>query len=551
MKILKRAGLPVLSMVLTCLFPCVFLFSLNADEAKIAHIFPFFFVFLATAALIFAFASLLFRNMGRSAVVTNLCMLVVINFTMVCNGIKHIIPGFRNKILLGLVALLMVGLCILLKRKKPNLTALCGIFSLTFGVLILVNLFTAIPTLISQATFRLPEGGPGRELVSQEFQGEKRNVYYFLFDEYGGSENLMHYMDFDNEEFLTSLEDRGFSVSRTSKNTESPWTVTLIPNIMNMSYVTSDKEPINNRLRWLEEPALYQLFDHNGYEINLINQDDFLGDKGCNVLSSGQREETISDYIYENSIFVQIPWLKWQIEKYVLGRQPNSALRSMENIRDTMESCPERVGSKPTLTMGYIISPHAPFVCDRNGDPLPEEVYTQWTTMDYYYEKLLYTNDMILTTVDSILAADPQAVILLQADHGSRQPGHLVDQFGGPWFDGAVENPMMASVLNCVYVPGGSPEIEGDTCINAARKTFNAAFGLDMELLPVPEMYDIPPEYMPQAPKPTEEAPAETPQETPQEKPKPQEAPGKDGPKKDGAPKKNDKTPEEKGGRSL
>ena len=118
----------------------------------------------------------------------------------------------------------------------------------------------------------------------------------------------------------------------------------------------------------------------------------------------------------------------------------------------------------------------------------------------------LYTNDMILATVDNILAKDPDAVILLQADHGSRQPGHLVDQYGGPWFDGEIENPMMASVLNCVRVPGGSPDIEGDTCINAARKTFNAAFGTGFDMLEVPPMYEIPREYMPKEPKPEGEA---------------------------------------------
>ena len=502
MNLIKRGGLPVLSIVLTCLFPCVFLFCLNADEAKLSHIFPMFWVYLLAAGVLFAVFSLILRNMCRSAVMTDLSMLVIINFTMVSDGIKKVIPGFRSLILLAVAAVILLGLLILIFRKKPNLSALCGIFSLTFGVLILVNGFTAIPTLISQATFKMPPPGPERSVSNVEFRGEKKNVYYFLFDEYGGSENLRHYLDYDNEEFLTALEDRGFSVSRTSKNTESPWTVTLIPNIMNMDYVTSDRESINNRVSWLEDPALYRLFRQNGYEINLINQDNFLGTQGTNVLTSGQREETIADYIYNNSIFPQVPGVNRWMERYVLRMESDSALKTMENVRAAMESCHEYVGKDPTLTMGYVISPHHPFVCDRNGEPLPSEAYKDWTTTDYYFEKLLYTNEMILTTVDNILETDPEAIIILQADHGSRQPGHLVDQFGGPWFDGKVENPMMASVLNCVRVPGGSPDIEGDTCINAARKTFNAAFGTEFEMLEVPPMYEIPEEYMPKEPKP-------------------------------------------------
>lgn len=52
MKDLRSAGLPALSVVLTCLFPCVFLFCLNADEAKYSHIFPYLVVFLLMAVLL-------------------------------------------------------------------------------------------------------------------------------------------------------------------------------------------------------------------------------------------------------------------------------------------------------------------------------------------------------------------------------------------------------------------------------------------------------------------------------------------------------------------
>ena len=65
---------------------------------------------------------------------------------------------------------------------------------------------------------------PVEEGISElQFSGETRNVYYMIFDEYGGSENLMHFYHEDNEEFFSALEQRGFAVSRSSKNTESPW----------------------------------------------------------------------------------------------------------------------------------------------------------------------------------------------------------------------------------------------------------------------------------------------------------------------------------------
>ena len=53
----------------------------------------------------------------------------------------------------------------------------------------------------------------------------------------------------------------------------------------------------------------------------------------------------------------------------------------------------------------------------------------------------------------------------------------------------------MQSALCSVYVPGGSPEIEGMTGINAARTVMNAAFGMELPLIPPAEGYVLPEIY--------------------------------------------------------
>lgn len=510
MEHLKKAGIPVLSMLLVCFYPCAFLYFQNAGEARAADMLPFFGIFLLTALAIFLAADLILRNMARAALICDLAMLAVINFTMVCNGIKRLLPGFHNKIFLIAVAVLLVVLLVLLHRKKPNMTVPCGLICLMFGAMLLVNGLAAAPTLISAATYQ-PKTAV--RLADQRFSGEQRNVYYMIFDEYGGPVNLDHYFGCDNEEFFTALEDRGFAVSRSSKNTESPWTVTLVPNMMNLRYVASDEMPINSRLMWLEDPTLYQLFWNNGYQVNLVNQNGFLSENGCRVLTKDQSEETISVYLYENSIFCQIPKLKWVIEEKVLHRGENGYLVALDDAVTAMKDCWRAAQNGPTLTVCYLIAPHAPFLFDGSGAPTEPADYYEWRKPELYLAKLDYINQQILEAVDNIQKNDPDAVILLQADHGARTPGHLVDQFGGPWFDTAVEIPYMENVLNSVYVPGGSVDVEGDTCINATRKTLDAVFGTDFGPLEVPPDYDIPREYMP--PPPGEDSPPPPDQDSP------------------------------------
>ena len=520
MKHCKQVGLPVASILLVCLYPCAFLYFQNAGEARAVDMLPFFGIFLLTAAVIFLAADVILRNVARAAVLCDLAMLVVINLTMVCNGIKKLLPGFHNRIFLLLAAAVLLGLLVLLARKKPNMTAACGLIALMFGSMILLGGFTAAPTLLAEASYHR-ETVPLEELSNLTFSGEKRNVYYMIFDEYGGSENLLRYYDYDNEEFLTALEERGFSVSHSSRNTESPWTVTLVPNLVNLQYVTSDNVPVNNRLEWLEEPMLYQLFRANGYRINLVNQNGFLGETGCRVLTRDQREETISAYLYENSVFCQIPGLKGFLEKQVLHRGENADYRALEDAVQAMIGC-WKAADGPTLTVCYVIAPHAPFLFDESGTPTDKEDYYERRRPELYLAKLYYINQAILEAVDNIRQHDPDAVILLQADHGSRLPGHLVEQYGGPWYDPEIEIPYMENVLNCVYVPGDGVDAEGESCINTARKTLSYVFGLNLEPLEQPADYQIAEEFLPPPPDGEQPPPGEHPdsgQEVPAGKP--------------------------------
>lgn len=530
MKFLKGWGLPILSILLTCLFPCGFMYFQNAGEAHVTDFLPVLGLYLGVAAGGFLLLLLILRNAGRAALLTDLGMLVLMNFTMICNGIKKLIPGFHSIIFLVLCILVLLALLVLLFRKKPDMTVPCGLVALAFGAMLLINGALALPTIVSTLTYEAPVVASPAEpeetsvaapetsadalseasseavpedieipeapttppvpIDKQPFVKEKRNVYFFLFDEFGGPNNLAHYYGDGNDGFFSALEDRGFSVSHTSKNPESPWTVTLIPNIMNMDYVTSDEVEIKNRLELLEDPALYRLFRENGYAIDLINHEEFLGETGCHVITRGRRGENIGDMIFEDGILSQLPGVEDKLRQDVLHQGNDAYTSLMEVCRALKESGRSRKNG-PTLTVGYFIMPHAPFAADAHGNPTPEETHYEWRDNKPYWDMMTYASGVILEAVDNIQKNDPDAIIMLLADHGARKPGHIYNQYGGPEFDAAEEIPYMMNVLCCTYDPNNQVDIEGDTCINTIRKTLDAAFGTQLGTLTPPPDYQL------------------------------------------------------------
>ena len=495
----------LLSVILTCFYPCIFIYSQNAGEANAADMLPFFGLFLATAAIILLVMGLVFRDMSRGAFITCLAMLVVINFSLVSDGVKTLFPWFHAKIQLVIIVLIGLGLIALLLKKKPNMQVGCILLALAFGAMSLVSFFTAIPKLISTASYAR-EAEQQEQSITEIIQTDKPNVYYLLFDEYGGDENLMTYFGYDNSDFYAELEARGFSVSHSTYNSESCWTDTLVPNLLNLDYVATDDMTEKARREYLENPYLATLLQENGYSVNLINHRAYLRVENARELTEGQVEDNISEYLLENSIFNKIDYFYNLINRQLFVDYRDNYVGPLNNCFDQLKNCWQETKNGPTLTISYIQSPHAPFVFNADGSIRDLTTGWYWKDESLYPGQLQYVNTKILEAIDNIQANDPTAVILLMSDHGARVPLHMVEQFGGPRFDAEAETPVMQSALCCVCVPGETLDIEGLTGINAARTALNAAFGMDLEMIPqatgyvLDEIYNAKPAPSPEAP---------------------------------------------------
>lgn len=469
-------------MILTCWYPCVFLYAHNVDESPFTSMFPFFGIFLLNALIFFGIFLLILRKIAPAAFLTDLAMLVVINFSLVSDAVRAWLPWLNGIALLILFCVLLAALLVLLLWKKPKMKVGCLLVSIAFGTLILVSFITAGVTNLFGAA-KAPAHKAMDSYEPQTLAGERPNVYFFLFDGYAGAENLQHYYDYDNSPFLNALEDRGFTVSTDSHNTESLLTVTLVPNLMNLNYVATDRMRASDKNAMLVMPNLFRTFADNGYQINLVNHLNYFGPEGCNVLSHKQSRRTISDYLLKNSLYAQSVTIKKWMNNLIQADYVATYTGPLFDAMDAGLSSWEHTGPEPTFTMGYIQCPHAPTILDREGNLVEnyENVGWHWDRPELYLGQLEFVSNYIVKLVDTILSHDPNALILLQSDHGCRQAVHFYNMKIWDTYDAASENLFMQNILNCVYYRGETFDIAGKSGINTIRTVMNQVFGTNYD----------------------------------------------------------------------
>ena len=486
--VLKYDLIPALSMVAVCAFPCVFMYARNAGEVDASEMMPFLLVFLVSAAILFLVTLPFFRNASRAAFWTDLAMLVIINFSLVADFIKKKIPFLWDRYQLVVVLLILLVIFLLLLKKKPDLRTGCMLLLIAFGAMALINFAAAVPALIAKQRIhqQFSENPISNEYVisNMEFPYQERpNVYLFIFDEYGGYENLLHYYNYDNLSFLEELEDRGFVVSNTSRNTEGIFSVTLLPNLLNLNYVVREEDETEKKLMFLYSCQMYRLFAANGYRINLVNHLDYLGSDGCRVLTANQTHKTISVYLLRNSLYGKIPATRSFLTYYFISDYGASYRVGLDNAFEAGLSCWKEAEKNecPTLTIGYYQFPHSPTMVGPNGEALPFETGWHWSDPSLYLGQVEYCNKYILELADSIQEHDPDALIFLCSDHGNRYALHMLQIRAIEEYDPHIENPYMQNILNAVCYKGQFFDIEGQTGINTIRRVLNQVYGTEFD----------------------------------------------------------------------
>ena len=125
MKKAKSIFVPLLALVLTCLYPCAFQYFRNADEAAPGDMLPMLLIFLGMGAAVLLVSLLILRNFPKAGLFASLTMLAAVNSGLLGGLCKRLIHGFHDRYILIALALVLLLLLLLLRKKKVPATELC------------------------------------------------------------------------------------------------------------------------------------------------------------------------------------------------------------------------------------------------------------------------------------------------------------------------------------------------------------------------------------------------------------------------------------------
>ncbi len=477
-KSMKESMLPLLATLLVSVFPAVFLYCQNADEADFSEIVPALLVCAGVGLLLLALATVVTRSPVKAAIITALLMMLTENFTFIENAIKTLLPSLHywHTVPIVLVVALHIAWAVhrFIKKKWADdiVFALC----VGFGALIVVNTVMAAPKIATRLSFQRQE-----QMIQQQNQTEPGelltdlpNIYMFIFDEYANFPQLEEYYDYDNKPLKEFLEKNSFSVDYTGHN-ESILSATIQTNLVSLNYLVTNSTPPAERDVLRKNGKLFDVMREQGYKVDILESEGFYGGhmpngetgKGGAATING---DSLRDLLVKQCIFY--PFLNEGTHADAVGSR-------ITLIADYL-SDPVNLPAGGTFTLSYFCFPHQSFQVDENGDTVPIDHWEDWEDQRYYRGQYIFATKQMLRMAENIVENDPEAIIWLLSDHSARSGlGTSAPQL--------FPLEVMNNAFNAVRIPGDETlDIEGLSLVNTARTICNHLFGTEFDMLEVP-----------------------------------------------------------------
>ncbi|CAB1065079.1 hypothetical protein D1BOALGB6SA_9876 [Olavius sp. associated proteobacterium Delta 1] len=484
---------------LFAIFPVLFLYSHNIAQALLSDTYLPAAILLCCSIFIFLFFILIVRNSHKAGIITSVIFVLFFAYGNIAGVIESSnaegVTVGKDHYLLPIWGLLIGGSIFFTIKTKKDLTNLGRILNLFACFLVLFSLSKIIlyeyqtrDTLAAhiQETGNSADNSNADTVMPQAL----RDIYYIILDGYASKSTLKDYYDHDNTEFLKFLTDRGFFIADKSFSNYAITGLSLSSSL-NMEYVNyfSDMKYAG---------VLKNEMIANGKVIK------FLKSKGYKYINFGSGHKPLENnkyadmqYRYQLGNEFQMVLFKMtmlrsteSLKKYLIGNEIKNRILF---IFSRLETVPNIKG--PKFILAHIVSPHPPFVFDREGNMPPEitlEVFgNEFAEKDAYINQLIFINKKVKELIDELLEKSRLApIIILQADHGTLSsfgPHHYKDDASlGNWYrPNEYQLKERMRIFNACYLPPDGSDLLYETIspINTFRVIFNHYFDANFELL--------------------------------------------------------------------
>ena len=479
-------------------YPILALLSANTGQVSSGAAVRPLLISVAFGGLLFLALWLLFsRRVHKAAFLTALLLSLFYSYGHVYIAIDEKFPDTNYTTWLLIIWLIFFALSLFwVTRPSLSFAGSASNLNTVAIALVFMSLWQFFSSVSPQGAHAL--GSPNAPVQADLVKPENApDVYYFILDSYGRADLLYRAYGFDNQKFISQLEERGFYVPTCSQSNYVRTELSL-GSSLNMLYLqdlsdTFTPDSTARRLLWdsLKHNAVRYNFESLGYEtvnfdtgfdwLNIEDSDHFMSPP---PISSGMTE---FEALYMRTTLARYADdLGWVDPDYLMGVSFRDRFNYAFDSMDQISKMPQ-----PTFSYIHVISPHPPFVFDPEGNPTyPPDFWNEQRQYPHdlyqagYLNQLQYLNTTVIETIDTILAnSETPPIIIFQGDHG-------------PWLqpkDKRFWN------LTAIYFPGKNDVLYPTISpVNIFRLVFNSYFGGKYDILedvsyfsPVPNLYDF------------------------------------------------------------
>ncbi len=313
------------------------------------------------------------------------------------------------------------------------------------------------------------------------------DVLLLVVDGYGRPDVSLEPFGFETSPFQRSLEELGFAVA-SAATANYTFTHAALASALELEYVF-DVGPVGDAERDTMLAALsgdarmIRAFKEAGYEIT------YLENAWAGSYCGGLVDDCVRDGLLERGL--------WGIGQLTIAAPLLSMARphpfnsvSFEHLESLAEILTRPVkGGAPRFTYAHLILPHEPYSldadCSRHQERLRRTLASPGSAdrdaqRRHYADQIACTNATLVAELTEALAARPDLVAMITADHGPAILPLTELEF---WTEAAMRERL--SIFGAYRLPGCGDRFRPDlTPINGARAVTDCALGTSLGPLP-------------------------------------------------------------------
>lgn len=484
--------------ILAAIYPVVAILAVNIGQVRPTIAVRPLVISVASALVALLVINLVVRDVDKAGLLTTWAAVLFFAYGHAYNALRAIhvgetSPG-RHRYLVPLwIILYGIGSWLILRRigrvREWNARS---------AYVFLVAL--AIPVVqIGQAQLRAEPGfsmvGLGEAVpldvdINQVRDQALPDIYYIILDAYARGDTLEIAFNYDNSQFLDSLEEMGFYVAECSQSNYAQTELSLASSLSSeylsdLVEETLDEE-VDRKELWpfIRHGAVRTSLEALGYQTVAFETGYYWSElEDADIYLAPVRGALTGMTAFEGTLLRSTAaWAALDASSLLSERLLPSIDRSTASHRQRirfvlheLERMPNRPGTK--FVFAHIVSPHRPFVFDAQGFPVNDDY--DWSRGSIglgpyvagYQAQLTYLNGEVERVVSTILAeSEPKPVVIIQGDHGPEESSR--------------EDRMR--MLNAYYIPneaGRDQLYSAISPVNSFRVVFNAVFGGSSPLL--------------------------------------------------------------------